>query len=274
MTFYDRIRSAQRKKNSILCVGLDADQARLPEPFRSGDEGVLGFNRRIIEATQEFACAYKINLAFYEALGDTGMEIVRKTIRHIPGDAIIIGDAKRGDIGNTAEKYAESLLVHLKFHATTVNPYMGKDSVEPFLRDGESGAFILALTSNPGAKDFQYLKIGKDRRPLYENIVRTVKKWNVRHNCGLVVGATRPQQLKAIRAITREMPLLIPGVGTQGGDVASAVRYGCDRDGEMAIVNASRSIIYASPGDDFAEAARKAAQQLRDTMNIYRDKYF
>ncbi len=273
MTLYERIRSAQRAKNSLLCVGLDVDPAKLPAQFRSNDDGPLEFNRRIIEATQEFACAYKINLAFYEVLGDTGMEIIRKTIRHIPGDTVIIGDAKRGDIGNTAEKYAESLLQRLKFHAATVSPYMGRDSVEPFLRSEETGAFILALTSNPGAKDFQYRRVGGGR-PLYEHVVRAVKKWNTRRNCGLVVGATRPRQLKSIRAIVKEMPLLIPGVGAQGGDVAAAVRYGCDDIGEMALINAGRSIMYASSGDDFADAARRAARELRDTMNVYREKYF
>lgn len=170
--------------------------------------------------------------------------------------------------------YASSLLGLLQFQAVTVNPYMGRDSVEPFLHDKHSGAFVLALTSNPGAKDIQYLRLGKADMPLYEHVVRLVRKWNVRKNCGLVVGATRPQQLKRIRAITSDMPLLIPGIGAQGGDLASAVRYGCDQSGEMAIINASRSIIYASSGKDFAGTARTAACELRDAMNRVREKYF
>jgi len=155
-----------------------------------------------------------------------------------------------------------------------VNPYMGRDSVEPFLRDGNTGAFILALTSNPGARDMQYLRVGKSNIPLYEHVVRLATKWNTRKNCGLVVGATRRGQLRQIRTMTAEMPLLIPGVGAQGGNLVSAVRYGCDRSGTMAIINASRSIIYASSGDDFATAARTAAHEMRDAVNRIREKYF
>ncbi|MDH3252306.1 MAG: orotidine-5'-phosphate decarboxylase [Ignavibacteria bacterium] len=274
MKFYERIRAAQRSRNSLLCVGLDTDPLKLPPAFRHSHDGILEFNRRVIDATSDAVCAYKINLAFYEALGEAGWSIIQQTIRHVPADILVIGDAKRGDIGNTAMMYATSLLDQLQFQAVTVNPYMGKDSVEPFIRDEHTGAFILSLTSNPGARDMQYLSVGKSGIPLYEHVIRLVKKWNVRRNCGLVVGATRPHQLKMVRAITPDMPLLIPGVGAQGGDLASAVRYGSDRSGEMAIINASRSILYASSGRDFAGAARTAACELRDAINRVREKYF
>ena len=155
--------------------------------------------------------------------------MLRRTLSYIPANVITIGDAKRGDIGNTAAMYAHALLVDLGFQAATVNPYMGFDSVEPFLRDPERGAFVLGLTSNPGAKDFQYLKVGA--RPLYERVVRKAASWNANGNCGLVVGATRPAELKRIRAMAPSMPILIPGVGAQGGDLKNAVRNGCDRDG-------------------------------------------
>jgi orotidine-5'-phosphate decarboxylase len=274
VTFYDRIRSAQRSRNSLLCVGLDTDPTKLPAALRHRRHGVLDFNRRMIDATCDVVCAYKINLAFYEALGDAGWSIIQQTVRHIPADILVIGDAKRGDIGNTATMYATSLLDQLQFQAVTVNPYMGKDSVEPFLRDEHTGAFILALTSNPGARDMQYLRVGKGNIPLYEHVIRLVRGWNIRKNCGLVVGATRPQQLRRIRAMTSDMPLLIPGVGAQGGDLTSAVRHGCDPTGGMAIINASRSVIYASSGNDFAGAARRAAHELRDSINRVREKYF
>jgi len=194
--------------------------------------------------------------------------MLRRTLSCIPENIITIGDAKRGDIGNTAAMYAQALLTDLGFRATTVNPYMGFDSVEPFLRDPERGAFVLAVTSNPGAKDFQYLKVGTRR--LYERVIRKVQSWNTKGNCGLVVGATRPAELRRIRAMVPDMPILIPGIGAQGGDLKSAVRYGCTRDGLLALINASRSILYASSGEDFADAARREATRLRDDINRYR----
>jgi orotidine-5'-phosphate decarboxylase len=168
--------------------------------------------------------------------------------------------------------YAKSLYDDFGFTASTVNPYMGFDSVEPFIRDEKHGAFILALTSNVGAKDFEYLK--SKEKPLYEHVIAKVKKWNVMNNCGLVVGATRPKEMQRIRKLVPNMPLLIPGVGAQGGDLVAAVRYGCDANGEMAIINSSRGIIYASSGEDFSDAARAAAMKLRDEMNAVRKKYF
>jgi orotidine-5'-phosphate decarboxylase len=272
MNFSATLRSIQRRNNSLLCIGLDSDINKIPKHLRRFDNPVLEFNTRIIEATKDVACAYKLNLAFYEALGEIGWSTVKETLAAIPSDVITIGDAKRGDIGNTAEMYAKSLFVDFGFGAATVHPYMGFDSVEPFIRDEKHGAFVLALTSNPGAKDFEYLK-SKDK-PLFEHVIAKAKKWNTKNNCGLVVGATRPKELQRVRKLVPEMPLLIPGVGAQGGDLVSAVRYGCDRHGEMAIINSSRSIIYASDGEDFAQAARDAAMRLCSDIISVRKRYF
>ena len=272
MNFTQRLLAIQKSKKSLVCVGLDTDPAKLPAALHGHPEPFLEFNRRIIEATSDTACAYKLNLAFYEAMGEKGWPLLQQTLACIPPDVITIGDAKRGDIGNTAEMYARAIFTEHGFASATVNPYMGTDSVEPFLRNPERGAFILALTSNPGGKDFQYLKTGT--RPLYIEVVRKAASWNRKKNCGLVVGATRPKELQRIRKIVPDMPILIPGIGAQGGDLESAVRYGCDSKGYRAVINASRSILYASAGEDFADAARAAAIELRDTINRHRLTYF
>jgi len=270
--FYERLTTAQRNNDSLVCVGLDTDPSRLPASLKSRTDAVVEFNRKIIDATHDLVCAYKLNLAFYEALGDRCWDTIHRTLQYIPQEIVTIGDAKRGDIGNTATMYARSMFDDYQFSATTVNPFMGKDSVAPFLVDPARGTFVLALTSNPGAKDFQYLRFNK--KPLYEHIAARVKKWNTKKNCGLVVGATRPRELQRLRAIVPHMPFLIPGIGTQGGDLRSAVRYGCDKQGMMAVINASRSVLYASAKDDFADAARDAAISLRAEINILRAKYF
>jgi len=272
MNFTRRLRVIQQVNKSLVCVGLDTDPGKIPVVLRSHEEPVVEFNRRIIEATKDLVCAYKLNLAFYESAGEGGWSILHKTLSFIPGGVIAIGDAKRGDIGNTAEMYARALLIDQRFGATTVNPYMGFDSVEPFIRNPEQGAFILTVTSNPGAKDFQYLKAG--RRPLYEHVIRKAVKWNRKKNCGLVVGATRPGEMQRVRTLAPDMPILIPGVGAQGGDLERAVRYGCDRKGYLAIINSSRGIIYASQDADFADAARTATLKLRDEINRHRSTYF
>ncbi len=272
MTFYSALRSIQHSNNSLLCIGLDSDPVKLPRHLLRAENPVLLFNQQIIEATKDLVCAYKLNFAFYEALGEQCWRTVKETLAAIPPDIITIGDAKRGDIGNTAQMYAKSLRDDFGFSSSTVNPYMGFDSVEPFIREEDHGAFILALTSNPGAKDFEYLKLRA--KPLYQHVIAKVKKWNVKKNCGLVVGATRPKELQRIRRLVPDMPLLIPGVGAQGGDLTASVRYGCTAAGDMAVINSSRGILYASSGEDFAEAARAAALQLRDDMNLIRSKYF
>ena len=272
MTFREKIIAIQRKQHSLVCIGLDSDPQLLPTHLRNSADGVLDFNRRIIEATQDLVCAYKPNLAFYEALGSRGWDILSKTLALIPPEIVTIGDAKRGDIGNSADQYAKALFEILHFDAVTINAYMGHDAVESFIRNPNRGVFILALTSNPGSKDFQRVKIGK--QPLYEKLVRSSVKWNTHGNIGLVVGATYPKELKTIRALASTMPILIPGIGKQGGDLKSSIRFGCDRNGELAIVSSSRAILYASAGMDFADAARRETMKLRAEIRKYQSDFF
>ena len=272
MTFLQKLQVSQRNQTSLLCVGLDVDEQKIPKHLQTSPDPVLEFNKRIIEATYDVVCAYKLNLAFYESLGERGWKTIVQTLALIPKGVITIGDGKRGDIGNTAEHYAKALFADMRFDAVTANPYMGFDSVEPFLKNPEKGVFILTLTSNPGSKDFQRLKVGE--KTVYEKVALAAKKWNKNKNVGLVVGATHPKELKEVRKLAYEMPLLIPGVGKQGGDLKSSVHYGCDRRGELAIINASRSVIYASPGKDFASAARKEATKLRDEIRRYQEQFF
>ena len=260
MNFTDKLLAASRRNDSLLCVGLDPDPGLMPKV------SLLEFNKAIVDATAELVCAYKPNLAFYEALGIDGLKLLQKTIEHIPANIPIIGDGKRGDIGNTAKAYAKALFVTFGFDAATVSPYLGFDSVEPFIEYKDKGVFILCRTSNPGAVDFQNL-VNAQGIPLYEAVARKAKEWNIHGNIGLVVGATYPDELKAIRKLCPEMPLLIPGIGPQGGDLASAVKYGIDVQGEKAIIAVSRQILYASQGKDFAQAARHSAQELRDNLN-------
>ena len=272
MTLLEKIVNIQHKQHSLVCVGLDTDPQLLPYHLRDSTDGVLEFNRLIIEATQDLVCAYKPNLAFYEALGSRGWEILYRTVELIPKEIVTIGDAKRGDIGNTAERYAKALFDDLKFDAVTINPYMGFDAVEPFLGRPEHGAFVLALTSNPGSKEFQRLKTGT--KALYERVVRSAVKWNTKSNVGLVVGATHPRELKSIRTTARELPILIPGIGKQGGDLRSSVKFGCNKNGELAIINSSRSVLYGSSGKDFAQSARREAMKLRDEIRNYQEEFF
>lgn len=261
MKFVDKLLNASKKSKSLLCIGLDPD----PELISGVD--ILQFNKAIIDATCDLVCAYKPNLAFYEALGIEGLTILNRTIEYIPGDIPIIGDAKRGDIGNTARAYARALFSVFGFDAATVNPYLGFDSIEPFISYQDKGIFILCRTSNPGASDFQNLYT--DGSPLYEVVAQRAKEWNVYGNIGLVVGATYPEELRKVRSICPEMCLLIPGIGAQGGDLASAVNYGVDARGEKAIIAVSRQILYASKGKDFAQAARDMAEKIRNQINSY-----
>jgi len=261
MKFIEKLLNASRKNRSLLCIGLDPD----PE-FMPGTD-VAQFNRAIIDATSDLVCAYKPNLAFYEALGAAGLAVLEETVKCIPGDVPVIADAKRGDIGNTARAYARALFSVFGFDAATVSPYLGYDSIEPFASYEDKGVFILCRTSNRGARDFQDLHTGG--LPLYEVVARKAGEWNVRGNIGLVVGATYPGELKQVRSICPEMCLLIPGIGTQGGDMASAVSYGVDARGERAVFNVSRQILYASKGQDFAEAARDVADRIRQEINTH-----
>lgn len=267
MVFTQRLREIQNKQNSLLCIGLDSDVDKIPAHLQSMANPVLEFNRQIIEATHDLVCAYKSNLAFYEAMDESGITTLRETLKLIPKSVLTIGDGKRGDISNTSERYAKSLFDDFGFDSITVNPYMGFDSVEPFLKNPEKGVFLIALTSNPGSKDFQRLKI--NGQPLYEKVARTVKKWNTNQNIGLVVGATYPKELQRIRKIVPDMPILIPGIGKQGGNLKSAICYGCDKHGQLAIINASRSIIYASLRENFAEAARAEAKMMLEEMRMF-----
>jgi orotidine-5'-phosphate decarboxylase len=260
MNFSDKLLAVSKRNKSLLCVGLDPDPESMPKI------GLLEFNKAIIDATADLVCAYKPNLAFYEASGIEGLKALQKTIEHIPDHIPIIGDGKRGDIGNTARAYAKALFATFSFDAATVNPYLGFDSVEPFIEYNEKGVFILCRTSNPGAVDFQSL-VDVGGTPLYEAVVRKAKEWNVHNNIGLVVGATYTEELKTIRQLCPEMPILIPGIGAQGGDLAATVKYGIDAKGEKAIIAVSRQILYASQGKDFAKAARQKAQELRDNIN-------
>ena len=259
MNFTQKLLSVSRKNNSLLCVGLDPDPALMPEV------DVVEFSRQIIEATKDLVCAYKPNFAFFEALGTDGLRTLEQVIKHIPGDIPVIADAKRGDIGNTARKYAHAIFEVFGFDAATVSPYLGRDSVEPFTDYTEKGVFILCNTSNASAGDFQQLLC--DSRPLFEAVAMKAAEWNVHHNVGLVVGATQPKSLKRVRALCPDMPLLIPGIGTQKGELSSTVRYGVDTNGQKAIINSSRQVLYASRGKDFSADARAEALRLRGRIN-------
>ncbi len=264
MNFIEKLTHAARKNKSLLCIGLDPDPRLMPDKV-----GVFEFNKAIIDATSDLVCAYKPNFAFYEALGNEGLDALKRTVDYLPEHIPAIADAKRGDIGNTARAYAKAIFSYFNFDAATVNPYLGFDSIEPFIQYRDRGVFILCRTSNAGAVDFQSLRceVEDGQRPLFELVALKASQWNTHGNIGLVVGATYPEELRLIRQSHPDMPLLIPGIGAQGGDLASTVRYGVDVQGEKAIINSSRQIIYASREKDFAEAARQAALTLRDQIN-------
>lgn len=260
-TFVEKLGAASRINKSLLCVGLDPDLTLMPHT------DVASFNRDIIEATSDLVCAYKPNLAFYEALGLDGLKALQQTIAAIPKHIPVIGDAKRGDIGNTASAYAKAMFEVWGFDAVTVHPYIGWDSIEPFARYQDKGVLVLCRTSNPGQSDFQKLSVDAGgQRPLYEQVARKVREWDAHGNLGLVVGATHPDELRQVRALCPDQPILIPGVGAQGGDLQLAVQHGTDSRGGKAIINSSRGVLYASKGKDFAEAARKVAMETRGQM--------
>jgi orotidine-5'-phosphate decarboxylase len=267
MEFAEKLLQASRRNNSLLCLGLDPDPELMPET------GVIEFNRAVIDATSDLVCAYKPNLAFYEALGSAGLAALQETVKHVPDNIPVIGDAKRGDVGHTARAYARALFEVLGFDAVTVNPYLGHDSIEPFTLYADRAVFVLCRTSNPGAVDFQdaqcSMEQGSGRQPLYRLVAGKALEWNERNNIGLVVGATYPQELKEIRQLCPQMHLLIPGIGAQGGDLEWAVRHGTDGEGRKAIFSSSRQILYASKGSDYARAARQAADQLRRQINSF-----
>jgi len=263
MEFVSRLLKASQRNRSLLCVGLDPDPPKLPV------KDVFEFNRAIIDATSDLVCCYKPNLAFYEAMGIRGLQALKKTVAYIPRDIPVIGDAKRGDIGNTAAAYARALFDYYKFDAVTVNPYLGYDSIKPFLDYRNKGIFVLCRTSNSSASDFQDL-VDNFGMKFYQSVALRAGDWNKGGNVGLVVGATYPDELKEIRKLCPEMPLLIPGIGAQGGDLELSVRYGVNAAGEKAIISATRQVIYASNGSGYAQAAREAARELRDSINKFR----
>lgn len=260
---YARIQS----KRSFLCVGLDSDPDRIPEFLKANyDEPVLEFNRRIIAATQDLAVAYKPNLAFYEALGPKGWEILQQTLELIPDHILTIADAKRGDIGNTSRRYAKAFFETLGFDAITIAPYMGYDSVAPFLEFEDKWVFLLALTSNLGAEDFQWY--GPDQAPLYHRVIEKSAEWarDLPGHLGYVTGATRPEYLAEIRTLAPEAFFLVPGIGAQGGDFEGVVKNGLNGTCGL-LVNSSRGIIYAGQGEDFDLEARKKALLLQTQMD-------
>lgn len=270
MTFLDKLATAQQTNGSLLCVGLDPEPAKFPGQLKGDASRIYDFCARIVDATAGLVIAFKPQIAYFaahraEAQLEQLMEHMR---RNAPGVPVIL-DAKRGDIGSTAEQYAVEAFDRYGADAVTLNPYMGRDSAQPFLARNDRGCVFLCHTSNPGARDFQELLV--DGEPLYQRIARTIAgEWNADGNCALVVGATFPEELKTIRGIVGDMPLLIPGIGAQGGDVEATVRNGRTADGMGLMINSSRGILYASSGADYAEAAAEAARALRDEINHYR----
>ena len=262
--FINHFQQTLRARRSLLCVGLDPDLQKLPAALPRTSAGVITFCQEIIAATSAFAAAFKINFAFFEALGKSGWEALHAVAAALPNNVIKIADAKRGDIGNTARLYADAVFRALPFDAVTVNPYLGEDAAQPFLDDASKGAFFLCRTSNPGSGVIQHFP---DRtRPLYLHIATQVQEWNKNGNAGLVVGATHSRELQQARQACPDLPFLIPGVGAQGGDLETAVRIGATATGDLAIINASRSIIFADTGKNFAEAAAREARKMCDAI--------
>lgn len=272
MKFTERLAAAWAKNDSLLCVGLDPDPAKFPPHLKDKPDRIYRFCTAIVDATADLACAFKPQIAHFAARrAETELEAI---IHHIhewhPGIPVIL-DAKRGDIGSTAEQYALECFERYKADAVTVNPFLGRDSIEPWLAYPDKGVFLLCRTSNPGGSDFQLQKVGAGETALYELIAEKVaREWNTTGQCGLVVGATHPADLARVRAIVGEMPLLVPGIGAQGGDIAATVKAGRSAHGAGLLINSSRAILYAGHDENFAAAARRVAQETRDAINRYR----
>ena len=275
MEFMQALRQRWSNADSLVCVGLDPEPAKFPARFGSDPDAVFAFCRAIVDATAGHACAFKPQIAHFAALG--AEDALTRLIAHVhaahPGIPVIL-DAKRGDIGSTARHYAAEAFDRYAADAVTANPYLGRDSVQPFLDRADRGVVILCRTSNPGAADLQDLPVqaaGGTQRPLYQHVAETIARdWNGHGNCALVVGATWSEQLREVRAIVGDMPFLVPGVGAQGGDVEAVVRNARTADGTGLMVSSSRAILYASQGDDFADAAAAAAQALKEQVNRHR----
>ncbi|MEO8161698.1 MAG: orotidine-5'-phosphate decarboxylase [Arenimonas sp.] len=270
MSFLDDVRRRWSEANSLVCVGLDPEPSKFPAHLRQDPDAVFAFCRGIVDATADLAACFKPQIAHFAALG---AELsLQRLIKHVhaehPGVPVIL-DAKRGDIGSTAQHYAAEAFDRYCADAVTLSPYLGRDSAQPFLDRAEKGVVLLCRTSNPGAQDFQDLDCGG--APLYQRVAETIARdWNGNGNCLLVTGATWPQELAAVRALVGDMPLLVPGIGAQGGDVEAVLKNGKTADGGGLLVSSSRAILYAGNGPDYADAARAAAQALRDEINSYR----
>jgi len=269
MTFIDKLGAAWRGSDSLLCVGLDPDLARLPLDMQARPDGILAFCRAIVDATADLVCAFKPQIAYFAAhqAEDQLQALIAHIHTHHPGIPVVL-DAKRGDIGSTAERYAREAFERYRADAVTLSPYMGTDSIEPWLQWPDRGVILLCRTSNSGGADLQSLEVAPGER-LYERVARlAAQRWNPHGQTGLVVGATVPDELSRVRALVGDMPLLVPGIGAQGGDIEATVMAGCRADGLGMMVNSSRAILYASKGEDFAEAARQAARDTRDALRL------
>ena len=270
MNFMHALRDRWQAASSLVCVGLDPEPAKFPGHLRDQPDAVYTFCRAIVDATAPYVCCFKPQIAHFAALGaeDALQRLIAHTHATHPGIPVIL-DAKRGDIGSTAQQYAAEAFDRYRADAVTANPYLGRDSLQPFLDRADKGVVILCRTSNAGAGDLQDLQV--DGRPLYQHVAEKIaREWNGNGNCALVVGATWPEQLREVRAIVGDVPFLVPGVGAQGGDVEAVVRNAKTADGTGLVVSSSRAILYASNGDDFANAAGSAARALRDEINRYR----
>ncbi|WP_341646106.1 orotidine-5'-phosphate decarboxylase [Thauera sp. SDU_THAU2] len=270
MHFMTALKAAWQQRNSLLCVGLDPDPARFPAHLQGRPDAILEFCRQIVDATADLVCCFKPQIAYFAAR--RAEDQLEALIEHIharhPGTPVVL-DAKRGDIGSTAEQYAVEAFERFKADAITVNPYMGRDSVDPYLAYPDKGVILLCRTSNPGGSDLQFLDVGGIK--LYEHVARLVAQdWNASGNCGLVVGATFPAEIARVRELTGDMPLLVPGIGAQGGDIAATMAAGRSADGSGLMINSSRAILYAGKGEDFAAAARQVALDTRDAINAHR----
>ena len=265
-SFIHRLELACATNKSLLCIGLDIEPSRIPV------HDPLAFNKSIIDATHDLCCAFKPNLAFYEAMGIDGLRLLEKTIDYIRTESptnVIIGDAKRGDIGPSGAAYAKAMFEVWNFDAVTINAWGGYDTVDPFISDEKRGAFIWCRGSNPGSGDLQDLKVQSTvgKNTIYEIMAQSAQRWNKNNNIGLVVGATVTEQLKSVRTLCPTQPILIPGVGAQGGDLSASVLNGIDSRGRLALINSSRGIIYASQEPDFPVAARQAAGEVNNNIN-------
>ncbi|WP_300456350.1 orotidine-5'-phosphate decarboxylase [Accumulibacter sp.] len=270
MNFMHALSAAWHERNTLLCVGLDPDPTRFPSPLKERPQAIFEFCRAIVDATADLVCCFKPQIAHFAA--QRAEDQLEALIQHIhtrhPMTPVIL-DAKRGDIGSTAEQYAIEAFERFQADAITVNPYLGRDAIEPFLSYADKGVILLCRTSNPGGSDLQLLDVGGEK--LYERVARLVStQWNQSGQCALVVGATFPAEIARVRQLTGDMPLLVPGIGAQGGDIESTVKAGCTAAGKGLMINSSRAILYASDGEDYVAAARSVAQRTRDAINRYR----